>query len=184
MINWELQSKTHPQSLEDGHIHCILLIRIAFCHESENLPLRCLFDVTMNIYSSSVFCVNTAHDVVTILLIFAKYLSRYLHIDVVTGLLICAKYLSLYLHIFTCTYRGTHTQAHVYNQHTTGMATTRHTVRSMVERGGRKSLLETLHTPKKNQEKRIFTNLKKKIQAHRASSNATRLIKATSINMY
>ena len=61
-------------------------------------------------------------------------------------MLIFAKYLSLYLHIFTCTYRGTHTQAHMYNQRTRGMATTRH--RSLVERGGRKALLEILHTPK------------------------------------
>ena len=55
--------------------------------------------------SISIFYVNTARDVVTVLLIFAKCLS-------------------LYLHIFTCTYRGTHTQAHMYNQHTRGMATT------------------------------------------------------------
>ena len=54
--------------------------------------------------SISVFYVNTARDVVTVLLIFAKYFS-------------------LYLHIFTCTYRGTRTQAHVYNQHTRGIAT-------------------------------------------------------------
>jgi len=51
----------------------------------------------------------------------------------------------------------------MYNQHTRGMATTRH--RSLVERGGRKALLETLHTQKKNrkicQEKQIFTDLKK-----------------------
>jgi len=40
------------------------------------------------------FHVNTARDVVTVLLIFAKYLS-------------------LYLHIFTHTFRGTHTQAHI-----------------------------------------------------------------------
>ena len=26
-----------PQRLEDGHIYCILLIRIAFCHVSENV---------------------------------------------------------------------------------------------------------------------------------------------------
>jgi len=39
-----------PQSPEDGHIYCILLIRIAFCHVSEDLPLRCLFNDTMNIY--------------------------------------------------------------------------------------------------------------------------------------
>ena len=81
-------------------------------------------------------------------------------------MLIFAKYLPLYLHIFTCTYRSTHTQAHMYNQHTKGMATTRH--RSLVERGGRKALLETLHThknkPKKNQKKPIFTNQKKRFE--------------------
>ena len=123
MIKWEPQSKTHPQSPEDGHIYCILHIRIAFCHVSENLPLRCLFYDTMDI--NFCFLFNTARDVVTVLLIFAKYLS-------------------LHLHIFTCKYRGTHTQAHMYNQHTRGMETTRH--RSLVERGGRKALLETLHT--------------------------------------
>ena len=63
------------------------------------------------------FYINTARDVVTVLLIFAKYLS-------------------LYIHIFTCTYKGTYTQAHMYNQRTRGMTTTRH--RSLVERGGRK----------------------------------------------
>jgi len=42
------------------------------------------------------------------------------------------------------------------------MATTRH--RSLVTRGGRKVLLETLYTPKKNQEKSIFTNLKKRFE--------------------
>ena len=41
------------------------------------------------------FYINTARDVVTVLLTFVEYLS-------------------LYLHIFTCTYRGTHTQAHMY----------------------------------------------------------------------
>jgi len=141
MINWESQSKTPPQSPEDGHIYCILLIRIAFCHVSEDLPLRCLFYDTMNIYFC--FYVKTACDVVTVLLIFAKYLS-------------------LYLHIFTCTYRGTHTQAHIYNQHTRGIATTRH--RSLVERGGRKTFLKTLHTQKRIQENPIFTNLKKRFE--------------------
>jgi len=54
----------------------------------------------------------------------------------------------------------------MYNQHTKGMATTRH--RSPVEKGGRKALLETLHTHKKKkqekkyQKKTIFTNLKKR----------------------
>jgi len=39
-------------------------------------------------------------------------------------------------------------KAHMYNQHTRGMETTRH--RRLVERGGRKALLETLqHQEKK-----------------------------------
>jgi len=61
----------------------------------------------------------------------------------------------------------------MYTQHTRGMETTRH--RSLVERGGRKALLETLHThTKKNVRKNpIFTNL---IRVHRASSKATRLL--------
>ena len=118
----------------------------------------------------SVFYVNTARDVVTVLLIFAKYLS-------------------LYLHIFTCMYRGTHTQAHMYNQNTRGMATTRH--RSLVERGGRKVFVRDkgpAHTKKKNVRKKpIIANLKKRIRAHRVSSKATRIffhevIKAISIN--
>jgi len=51
----------------------------------------------------------------------------------------------------------------MYNQHTRGMATTRY--RSLVERGGKKALLETWHKQnKKCQEKQIFTNLKKNIQ--------------------
>ena len=79
-----------------------------------------------------------------------------------TVLLIFAKYLSIYLHIFTCTYRGTHAQAHRYNQHTRGIATTRH--RSLVERGGRKAFVRDkglAHT-RKGGKKTIFTNLKKK----------------------
>ena len=88
--------------------------------------------------SISVFYFNTARDVVTVLLIFAKYLS-------------------LYLHIFT--YRGTHTQAHTYNQHTRGMATTRH--RSLVGRDWRQALLETLHihTQKKNVRKNRYSRI-------------------------
>ena len=67
--------------------------------------------------------------------------------------------------MFTCTYRGTHTQAHTYNQHTRGMTTTRH--RSLVERDGRKALfkLETLHTQKKKMsEKPILSNLKNRFE--------------------
>jgi len=61
----------------------------------------------------------------------------------------------------------------MYNQHTRGMATTRH--RSLVERGGRKALLETLHTQNKIKmsEKTDIHESKEKIQSHRASSKAT-----------
>jgi len=63
------------------------------------------------------------------------------------------------------------------------MATTRH--RSLVIRGGRKAFvedkglahIEQRKNKKQNkecQEKSIFTNLKKRISAHRASSRATR----------
>ena len=70
--------------------------------------------------SFSVFCVKTARDVVTVCL----YL--------------------LNIHYFTytfstCTYRGSHTQAHMYNQYTRGMATTRHS--SLVERSGKKAFV-------------------------------------------
>jgi len=64
------------------------------------------------------------------------------------------------------------------------MATTRH--RSLVEKGGRKALLEALHTHKKHkknkkntkkkcQKKTNIHESKEKIRAHRASSKATRL---------
>jgi len=72
MVKWEPKSraKTPPQSPEDEHIYCIFQNRVAFCHVSKNLPLHCLFYVTMNIFS--VFYVNTARDVVTVLLISGK----------------------------------------------------------------------------------------------------------------
>jgi len=77
MVNCESQFKTPPRSPEDRHIYCILLIRIALCHVSENLPLWCLF---WRYYEH--LCQNCS-DVVTVLLIFAKYSSLYLHISVV-----------------------------------------------------------------------------------------------------
>jgi len=90
MANWESQSKTAPQSPEDGHIYCILLIRIAFCHVSENLPLRCLFYDTINIYFY--FYVKTARDVVTSQ--FCLYLLNIYH--------------------FTYTFSHAHTEAHTH----------------------------------------------------------------------
>jgi len=103
MVHWESQSKTLPQGPEDGHIYRIWLIRIVFCHVSDHF-IVCFTSLWTFI---SVFYVHSVRDVVTVLLIFAKYLS-------------------FYLHIFTYIHRGTHTQAHMYNQHTRGMVTTRH----------------------------------------------------------
>ena len=74
-----------------------------------------------------------------------------LHVTFVTVVLIFAKYLSLYLHIFTCTYRGTYTQAHMYNQHKRGITTAGN--RDLVERGEKKTLLETSHTHTHTQKK-------------------------------
>jgi len=92
-----------------------------------------------------VFYVNTARDVVTFLLIFAKYVS-------------------LSLHIFTCTYRGKHTQAHMYNQYTRGMAATR--PRSLVERGARKAFVRDkglAHTKRKIKcQKKPYSRISKK----------------------
>jgi len=48
---------------------------------------------------------------------------------------------------------GTHTQAHMYDHHTKRMAITRH--RILVERGGKKALLETLHTHTKKNFKKL-----------------------------
>jgi len=61
----------------------------------------------------------------------------------------------------------------MYNQHTTGMETTRH--RSLIGRGGKKALLETLEQGKKIQGKTDIHESKEKIRAHRASSKVTRL---------
>jgi len=98
MLNWEPQSKIPSQSPEDGLIYCILLIRIAFCHVSENLPLHYLFYVIMNIY----FC------------FLCQNCTRRRH-----SFACIAKHLSLYLHILTCTSRGTHTHTstHVQSAH-------------------------------------------------------------------
>jgi len=107
----------------------------------------------------SVTCLKTCHFAACFTSLFTSIFVFYVNTtrDVVTALLTFAKYLSLYLHIFTCTYRGTRTQAHLYNQHTRGMATTWH--RSLVERDGRKALLETLHTHQKNVKKHRYSRI-------------------------
>jgi len=88
---------TPPQSPENGHIYCILLIRIAFCHVSEDLPLRCLFYDTMDIY----FC----------------FFMLKLH---VTSSRFCSYLLNIYH--FTYTFSHAHTEAHTHT-HTCTIST-------------------------------------------------------------
>ena len=64
-----------PQSPEDRHINCILLIRIVFCHVSTNLSIHCLYYVTMNIYFYFYF--DIAGDIVTVLMTF-QFISSYI----------------------------------------------------------------------------------------------------------
>ena len=132
---------------ESGRRTHLLYFTYSYCILSRVCKLATSMLVFTILWTSiPVFYVKTARDVVTVLLIFAKYLS-------------------LYLHIFTCTYRVTHTQAHMYNQHTRGMATTRY--RSLGERGGRKALLETLHThQKKNVKKNWYSRIWRKRFEH------------------
>ena len=134
MVNWESQSKTPPRvrKTDTFVVFDLFVLHSVTCLRSCNFTV-CLTSLSIFISVFRVY-VNTARDVVR-----------------VTVLLVFATYLSLYLHIFTCTYRGTHTQARMYNQHTRGMATNRH--RSLVERGRRKAFVRDkglAHTQKEN----------------------------------
>ena len=76
-----------------------LLIHIILYHVSKNLLIRCLFYVTIKMYFYS-FSMST------------------LHVTFVTVVFIFAKYLSLYLHIFHMhTHRHIHTRPHVQSAH-------------------------------------------------------------------
>ena len=77
-----------------------------------------------------------------------------LHVIFVTVVFIFAKYLSLYLHIFTCTYRDTYTKAHMYNQHTRGITTAGH--RDLDERGGKKKLMTKNQFHESEQEIQVY----------------------------
>jgi len=81
-------------------------------------------------------------------------------------LLIFAKYLPPYLHNFTYKFRSIHTQAHIYNQHTKEVVTTRH--KSLVERGEEKLLFETkaLHTHKKGGKRKRKKKMSEKSDIH------------------
>ena len=102
------------------------------------------------LYFTYSYCIlSRVWKLATLLLVLRHYEHLFLFFyhntarDVVTVLLIFAKYLSLCPHSFTCTY--THTQAHMYNQHTGGMSATRH--RSLVERGGGKAFVRDKERP-------------------------------------
>ena len=151
MVNWESQSKTPPQSPEDKHICCIQVY---------------LFVLHSKLATSLLVLRHYEHPFLFSMIILHVTSSRF----------------CLYLqniHLFTYTFSHAHTDAHtrkhtytMYNQRTRGMATTRH--RSLVDRGGRKALLKTLHTPKKMSEKTDIHESKEMIRTHRASSKATR----------
>jgi len=72
--NWESQSKTPPQSPEDVHIYCILLIRIAFCHCLKTCHFAACFTILWTFISA--FYVNTARDVVTVWMKIAFIITR------------------------------------------------------------------------------------------------------------
>ena len=86
-----------PESGRRTHLLYFYLFILYYITCQKNLLLRCLFYVTMNMYFYFWFYMST------------------LHVTFVTVVFILAKYLSRYLHIFTCTYRDTYTQAHMYN---------------------------------------------------------------------
>ena len=153
MVKWESQSKTPPQSQEDGHIYCILLIRIAFCHVSENLPLRCWFYDTMDIYF--LFSMSKLH---------------------VTSSQFCLYLLNMYH--FTYTFSHAHTEAHTHK-----LTCTISTQEEWYQpgtgawlRGAKERLCWRPCTYKKRKSgKTDIHESTEKIRAHRASSKATRL---------
>ena len=119
--------------------------------------------------SISIFNVNTARDVVTVLLISSKYLS-------------------FYLHLLTCSYTDDDTEAHTH-KHTCIISTQEEWRQTGTEAWLKEAEERLLPETKKglpHQKKRgggenvtketIFTNLKKRIWTHRASSKATRPI--------
>jgi len=140
MVNWESQSKTLPQLPEDGHIYDILIIRIVFCHVSQNLPLHCSCYVTMNIY----FCFRCQYCT------WRRYGFAY----------ICQIFITLPTHFHMHIQRHTHTSTHVQSAHE------RNGDNQAQKPGweGRKKgfVRETLHTTKKCQGKTDIHESKEK----------------------
>jgi len=133
----EITSQDLP--LESGRRTHLLHCTYSYCILSRvwKLTLHCLFYVTMNIY----FC---------------------FYFDVVTVLLIFAEYLSLYPHIFKCTYRvsNAHTEAHMH-KHTCIISTQgkwrQPCTGALFEGAEERLLLETkaLHTQQKGAKKMV-----------------------------
>jgi len=150
MVNWESQSKTPPQSPEDGHIYCILLIRIAFCHVSENLPLHWLF---LRYYEH-------------------PFLFHMLKLHV-TSSRFCLYLLNI--HHFTYTFSHAHTEAHTH-KHTCTISTQeewRQPGTGAWLRGAEERLCQRpcTHTQKQQTEKNVrkkpdIHESKEKIRAH------------------
>jgi len=105
----------HPQSPKDRHVY--LLFLIVFCHVSKNLSPQCSF---MSLYTSI--------SVSTLIL----------HVTLSQFCLYSLIFITLYIYL-TGTHRGTHTQAHMHDQHTRGLATTSHM--SLAGRGGKDVLM-------------------------------------------
>jgi len=159
MVNWESQSKTPPQSPEDGHIDCILLIRIAFCHVSENLPLRCLFlRYYEHLFLFSIWnCTWRRHG-------FAY---------------ICQIFITLPTHFHMHIQRHTHTSTHVPSAHKRNIDN--QAQESGWEEWKKEFVRDLAHTQEKTENKMSgktdIHESQEKIRAHRASSNATRLFR-------
>ena len=152
MVNCESQSKTPSQSPEDGHIYYILLIRIAFCHVSANLPLRCLF---LRYYE---------HLFLFFMLKLHVMSSRF-----------CLYLLNIYH--FTYTFSRAHTEAHTH-KHTCTISKQEEWRQPGTEawlRGAEERLCygPCTHTTKKCQQRTDIHEFQEKIRAHRASSKAT-----------
>ena len=162
MVNWESQSKTPPQSPEEGHIHCNFTYSYCILSRVSKLATSLLvftilwtsisvFMLKLLLWTSiSVFYVKTPRDVVMVLFIFAKYITLPTH---------------FHMHI----QRHTHTSTHVQSAHKkNGDNQAQEPGWDGRKKGFVRDLAHT-HTIKKNRKKNvrkkpIFTNLKKRFQ--------------------
>ena len=112
------------------------------------------------LYFTSWYCIlSRVWKLATLLLVLRYYEHLFLfsRLKHVTSSRVCLYLLNIYN--FTYTFSHAHTEAHTH-KHTLGMATTRH--RSLVERGRRKALLETLQQQKKHVRKNRYSRIQRK----------------------